>query len=196
MFKWAGGTESIVSGAVSAADGAAVLLSGGISYWSYIGWNHENQQAYFIAIIVMAGLTVSRFRQVNLHDLDVIMSWPSQIPVRRIAANTAMIVLVLAVFAFACKISDWFSRVWLVATYGISLVFVFLSRVVISLILRKKVRTGTLVHNIAVVGAGNQAQKFISYLATHNFPWQRVVGVFDDRQTRVPCDLRGYSLLE
>jgi Undecaprenyl-phosphate glucose phosphotransferase len=185
---------SIVTGLVSAIDGAAVLLSGGISYAGYLGWNHENQQVYFVAIVLMAALIVSCFRHAKLYDLDVILFFRRS-HIGRIAINTGLVVVVLMGLAFACKMSDLLSRVWLVAIYATSLGLICVSRVVIGALLDKRARLGTLTRNVALVGAGEQAKVFVAHFATRNFHWERLVGVFDDRRTRVPCDLGKSQLL-
>jgi Undecaprenyl-phosphate glucose phosphotransferase len=180
-------SENIVKGIVSATDGAAALLGGGAAYWVYMGWDHENQRLYFVAMALLGTLTVSWFRRVKLHDMDVIMSWPSH--VGHIAINSGIPIVVLTALAFACKLSDSFSRVWVVATYAISLGLLCLFRTVLGVILRKRVGVGTLTRNVAIVGAGHQGKQFVIGLTKHSYPWQRLVGIFDDRRTRVPDDL-------
>ncbi|HFD87204.1 MAG TPA: undecaprenyl-phosphate glucose phosphotransferase, partial [Gammaproteobacteria bacterium] len=87
----------------------------------------------------------------------------------------------LAMFfiGFAFKITDEYSRVWLIS--WVSLVVVTLSavRVYMGHLVRKMAASGQLSRKVIVMGMGREAKRLLSRLEQTAFPWIHVVGVFD-----------------
>ena len=52
-----------------------------------------------------------------------------------------------------------------------------------------------MVRNLIIVGAGKQAQEILKSLDWRREPWVRVLGLFDDRASRVGTDIHGYQVL-
>ena len=52
-----------------------------------------------------------------------------------------------------------------------------------------------LVRNVAIVGASGQAQHLVSRLRLEDAPWKRIVGIFDDRRTRISREVNGFPVL-
>jgi lipopolysaccharide/colanic/teichoic acid biosynthesis glycosyltransferase len=69
-----------------------------------------------------------------------------------------------------------------------------LGRIGFAALLRHCRQRGWLARNIVVVGAGDQGRRFIEHLGPSH-PDRRIVGVFDDRLSRVPGWVAGFPVL-
>lgn len=186
-------SESIVSGLVGAADALALALIGLFYYSVFPGWSTETYQAYLTEIAVNVGLTLSVFHYAGLYDCNTIVSWPSRM--RQMVLLNALVTLVLLTLALALRISDHFSQHWFFASFLTSSIVIFGLRGCAKLLIRQLATAGMLVRNVAVVGASGQAQQLVSRLRLEDAPWKRIVGIFDDRRTRISRDVNGFPVL-
>jgi Undecaprenyl-phosphate glucose phosphotransferase len=104
-------------------------------------------------------------------------------------ARLASVALLLTGLCFAFKISGEFSRVWLMATTATSVVLIWGLRGAIAALILRAVKSGAFARTVAVVGAGRQAERFLAHLKGTNAPQKRIVGIFDDRETRIGADV-------
>ncbi len=61
--------------------------------------------------------------------------------------------------------------------------------------LRRWAKAGRLVRNIVIVGTSEQAKRLLARLEQANEPWNRVIGVFDDRIERTDSDSLDYPVM-
>jgi Undecaprenyl-phosphate glucose phosphotransferase len=186
-------SESVVSGLVGAADALALALVG-LFYYSLIpGWSAATYQTYLTEIAVNIGLTLSVFHYAGLYDCNTIVSWPSRM--RHMVLLSALVTLVLLTLALALRIADHFSQLWFFASFFTSSVLIFSLRGCAKLLIRHLATTGMLFRNVAIVGASGQAQHLVSRMRLEDAPWKRIIGIFDDRRTRISRDINGYPVL-
>jgi Undecaprenyl-phosphate glucose phosphotransferase len=186
-------SESIVAGLVGLMDGLIVILVGAGYYWYNIGWNPDNYQIYAAAIAVNVGMTISAFHYARLYDFDTIVAWPSRM--RRVVLWSGMVFLLLVALAFALKISGQFSRLWFFSSFVSSAFLICVFRGFFKLFMRKQARAGHMLRNVAIVGVGGQARHLVARLHEQDVPWKRIVGIFDDRKTRIGDEVDGYPIL-
>ena len=96
----------------------------------------------------------------------------------------AAVVLVLVAVAFFLKVSEEFSRVWLLATSILSVVMLLLGRAVAVRVLRALASRGRLARKIMIYGAEVEAEHLLEHFNLLDEPWNKVIGVFDDRKKR------------
>ena len=96
---------------------------------------------------------------------------------------------------FVGKISDRYSRGWVLASIVTVASFLLIRRFIFHVILTRWVRDGSLTRNIAVVGVGNAAERIITTLQQSRDPSFAVFGVFDDRKSRLPPSISGLNIL-
>ena len=186
-------SESIVAGLVGAAD-ATVLVVVGVFYYLLIpGWDHATYQTYLTEIAINVGLTLSVFHYAGLYDCNTIVLWPSRM--RQMVLLNALVTLILLTLALALRISDQFSQKWFFASFLTSSVLIFTLRGGGKVLIRQLASAGVLVRNVAIVGASGQAQHLVSRLRLEDAPWKRIVGIFDDRRTRISRDVNGFPVL-
>ncbi|MFO1156823.1 MAG: hypothetical protein U1E43_08700 [Rhodospirillales bacterium] len=186
-------SESIVSGLVGAADAAVLVLVGLFYYLVFPGWSYATYQTYLTEIAINVGLTLSVFHYAGLYDCNTIVSWPNRM--RQMVLLSALVTLILLTLALAFRISDQFSQLWFFASFLTSSVLIFTLRGGAKMLIRQLASAGVLVRNVAIVGASGQAQHLVSRLRLEDAPWKRVVGIFDDRRTRISREVSGYPVL-
>jgi Undecaprenyl-phosphate glucose phosphotransferase len=186
-------SESIVSGLVGAADALVLIIVGAFYYFVLLGWSASTYQSYMTEIAVNVGLTLSVFHYAGLYDCNTIVSWPSRM--RQMVLLGALVTLILLTLALALRISDQFSQRWFFASFLTSSILIFTLRGCAKLMIRQLATAGMLVRNVAIVGASGQAQHLVSRLRLEDAPWKRIVGIFDDRRTRISRDVNGFPVL-
>jgi Undecaprenyl-phosphate glucose phosphotransferase len=166
---------------------SSVAFSINVDTYFYGAWE------YCASVAVAVVIFVSLFQRAGLYDFETVVLWP-----RRMLTVTVMMIValgVLAVLGFAVKLSSFFSRLWLFETFASATVFMILSRGGLMFFLRREAKAGRLRRNVAIIGSGEQAKLFISHLHAEAAPWQAIVGVFDDRKSRIQSWVLGYPLL-
>ncbi|GJL95674.1 MAG: undecaprenyl-phosphate glucose phosphotransferase [Hyphococcus sp.] len=137
--------------------GTSVLVA--YAYHAFVLFLPFDFQYYAAAGIVGATGVTTLMRRDGYYEFDQLLSATWNI--RAILSRWVLTVLGLLAFGFALKISENFSRVWLLF-WSISAVgFLILSRGVASYILRDMIRKGgVFTRRIAVVGATELAARF------------------------------------
>jgi Undecaprenyl-phosphate glucose phosphotransferase len=102
---------------------------------------------------------------------------------------------ILLTLAFVAKITGSYSRGWAISWIVGVAIFLMLSRVVSNFVIARWTRQGHFLRNIVVVGAGEIGKRFVEKLhKTHN-AGVRILGVFDDRKSRILRIGKGIELL-
>jgi Undecaprenyl-phosphate glucose phosphotransferase len=95
---------------------------------------------------------------------------------------------------FAFKISADYSRVWAFAWLIATITGVITIRFAVSWLVRLLAEKGRLGRNIVIYGGGDQGIKLIRHIEALHEPWNRIVGVFDDRSERTGPFIGGYPV--
>lgn len=95
-------------------------------------------------------------------------------------------VLILIAIAFLLKISESFSRGWLISWFALASFLLLVERAVVSRLLKQWAREGWFSRRVAIVGAGILAGRLCNHLISQKTnTGVDIVGVFDDRKSRV-----------
>lgn len=184
---------SLLPGLVFAMDVLIVMAVGAGSSWGYLGWAPDFTQKHLVVTAIAAVAVGGLLYQAKLGDLQAIGVWPNRLP--RLVLLSSVVFLLLIVFAFALKISSDFSRFWFFATWLLSVPLCVLMRSALKTMCMALGRSGLLVRRVAIVGAGSQADELILRMRSQTDPWVRIVGVFDDRNTRIGGRVAGTVIL-
>lgn len=112
----------------------------------------------------------------------------------RVIGLASISFLILVTLGFFLKMSNDFSRVWLV-TWAISgIALMTLCRILVPKIMRNLARKGQLTKNILVFGAGRQGAELLHRIEQSKEPWTRVIGVYDERLTRIESKIEGLDV--
>jgi Undecaprenyl-phosphate glucose phosphotransferase len=112
----------------------------------------------------------------------------------RVVSLVSSAFLILITLGFLLKLSNDFSRVWLLSWAISSIALISLFRILVPKIMRNLARNGQLSKNILVFGAGQQGADLVHRIQQSKEPWTRVIGVFDERVTRVAHEFEGLNV--
>jgi len=185
-------SPAIFNGLVAVSDVAIVIATGIGAYTLYPGWRAAHDLPYILAITVTALLTIQAFSLAGLYSFDVITNAQRQF--EKLVRACLGIFLVILACTFFLKISGSLSRVWMASWTTSSVILLILSRGWICHKVHMQARAGKLTRNIAIVGSGGQARKLLRQIRQNPMPWNRVIGVFDDRVQRSGSNVTGYPL--
>jgi Undecaprenyl-phosphate glucose phosphotransferase len=102
----------------------------------------------------------------------------------------------LAIAGFLLKISEEFSRLWAGSWFVGGLLFLFLTRLLLSTRIRKWAHDGMMERRAVIVGGGKPAEKLVRTLEAQRDNDIRICGIFDDRDdVRSPPVVAGYPKL-
>jgi len=186
-------SSSFVSGLVGVFDGLVTFSTGMGVFALYLGWHHDNLLVYFTIVVINTVLTLTVFHFAGLYKFDAIKR-PLQ-HCKKILAISAFIFLSLVGLAFALKMSDQVSRVWVFSSWIIGVSLICVIRLLAYYFIRRWAESGRFTRKIAVLGASVQAYRFIEEFERINEPWNVVIGIFDDRSTRRPKEFSKESVL-
>ncbi|MEM1399255.1 MAG: undecaprenyl-phosphate glucose phosphotransferase [Pseudomonadota bacterium] len=97
--------------------------------------------------------------------------------------------------AFMFKVSSDFSRLWVGAWFISGTAFLIIGRVVSLSILDRLSRAGRFAERTVVIGAGLNGERVVAHLAANGDILTKIVGLIDDRATRVPKSIVDVDLL-
>jgi Undecaprenyl-phosphate glucose phosphotransferase len=102
----------------------------------------------------------------------------------------------LALVAFLLKVSEEFSRAWFGEWFVAGLIPLIGLRIVISRLMRRWARNGTMERRAVIIGGGPAAEGLIRTLEQQPYNDIRICGIFDDRdERRSPPLVAGYPKL-
>jgi len=186
-------SPSIVSGVVGILDAVAILVPGMLIYVFYVGWRVESLQLYLSSLSISTFIVLLAFYAAGLYKFQEIIQLGDQL--KKAVAISAITCLSLIALTFALKISEQLSRVWAFSWFVSGTLSLCAARFGCHYLLRKWAETGSLTRNIVIVGAGEQAKRLLAHLRTSKEPWNVIVGVFDDRISRVGAEFQGLPVL-
>jgi len=186
-------SPSFVSGLIGACDGLIIFSTGMAVFAFYLGWGHEYFLFYFTTATINTALTLTVFYFAGLYKFDAIKRPVQQW--KKIMAISAIIFLSLVGLAFALKISNRISRVWVFSSWIIGISLISTVRLCAYYLIRRWAESGHFTRNIVLFGAGEQGHRFIEELKRISEPWNVVVGIFDDRSSRLHEGLSKQSVM-
>lgn len=181
------------SGLIALTEILILLATGGFIYWYYVGWGGIIHEYYGLAIFIPSFTVVASFHLTGLYDINSICNpWSQTAKVLGILAVNFLTFLALA---FAMKVSVQFSRIWVFSWFLSSAYLIFLNRIYCHSILMRWAKAGRVSRKIAIIGAGEQAKRFLGQLQRANEPWNNLVGIFDERKARIGPSFLGVPVL-
>ena len=185
-------SQSVVAGIVGVLDLCAVLAAG-VVMMGVLGRVNLNDTPELAAIALCALLLLLGLHAVRAYDFRTIMN-----PLRSAATIVAvcgLVFMVLLALAFAFKISSAISRLW-AFSWMLSLVLLILTfRAIAATVTRRLAEAGRIGRRIMIYGAGLQGQRLVDRIEQLDEPWNRIVGVFDDRLARTGPMLGRFPVL-
>jgi Undecaprenyl-phosphate glucose phosphotransferase len=170
-------SASIVSVIAAVLDGAAILGAGGVLYAALIPFHAESLEVYLFAICFVAVSSLLLFHFAGLYEFDALLRPLASAD--RILISLASAVLFVLAAAFAFKVSETFSRVWMASFAAGASVTVVLARFALSRLLQRLSQVGAFRRNVVFVGHGNHIRRLLDRIKTRQ-EFLTVSGVFVD----------------
>jgi len=184
---------NMASGLAALMDELILLVTGGTIYAYYVGWGGTNHGLYVMAIIGLSIAVVASLNQAHLYEMNSICSPLGQL--HKVLGVLSVNFLIFLTIAFALKLSEDFSRLWVFSWFLSSATFIYLGRSLCHLLLLRLSHAGLLSRKIVILGTGEQAQKFLEQLQSTQEPWINILGFFDDRKDRIAPTFMKYPVL-
>jgi FlaA1/EpsC-like NDP-sugar epimerase len=145
---------------------------------------------HLLTAFLAATLFVNGFERFGGYRLKQLLNLSWQ--VRRILLTWGVLVSALLLIAFLAKISDSFSRGWvlgwIVAAVGMQLT----GRCILKIATQPRLRKIQFARNVVILGAGEEGQRLVAKLHRSQDNSIVIHGIFDDRQSRVPRTIDGF----
>ncbi|MCO6391936.1 undecaprenyl-phosphate glucose phosphotransferase [Aliihoeflea aestuarii] len=184
----------MISGLLRLSEFVLIALGGLAVFLLYTGAPTGLTYAYPLVILAGAALSVFLLEFANLYQLAVLRRPFVYLPRMALVMTAAFALLAMA--GFFLKISAEFSRVWFAGWLVAGLALMLLTRLVLSALIRRWARDGTMERRALIVGGGKPAETLIRTIEQDPDNDIRICGIFDDRDdARSPAVVAGYPKL-
>lgn len=180
-------------GMVAFSDVISMVASGGIVYVLYVGFSSTSFPLYLAAFSLGTLFILVSFYFSKLYQFDAIAHPGLHVP--RVIFLCAMMFMALVALGFALKISANYSRVWFFSWALSAPILILFGRFLCFFMVHRLVKVGRLTRNIVIVGNTEQARRLLQQIDDASEPWNNIIGIFDDRKTRISREVRGYKVL-
>jgi Undecaprenyl-phosphate glucose phosphotransferase len=179
---------------VGASDFCLVLIAAAGAFAAYYDIVERAGAGRHLFIGVLAAvLFVGGFERLGGYRLTQLSSLRCQL--KRVLLTWGILISALLFIAFIVKISDNYSRgwvlMWIVAAIGMQLT----ARCFLEIATRWWPQACPLARNIVIVGAGEEGQQLVAKLIHSEDKSIVIRGIFDDRTSRIPEKVSGISVL-
>jgi Undecaprenyl-phosphate glucose phosphotransferase len=181
------------AGIVLGCDVLAILLSGIVIHGLYTGDIARDFTRHIVAVTLFAVLATLVLNSTGLYRFAAIVDPKRQ--VFRIAISLLAVFGLLAAMAVTFEVSARPSLGWACVWFGVTFGAVVLFRTMVSLFVRSLARKGRLGRQILIYGATDQARKLIERIEKLGEPWNHIIGIFDDRISRVGPSMGRYPVM-
>jgi Undecaprenyl-phosphate glucose phosphotransferase len=185
-------SPEIVSFLVGASDFCLILTAAACAFAAYSGLldrtlagpGHHVLISFLIAILFvgmferLGGYGLKRLSNLHWQLMHIVMTW-------------LFAVAVLLLIAFVSKTSETYSRGWVLVWIITTPVLLLIGRSLLRTAAAAPAQGGYLARKVAIVGAGNEGQRLISRLQDGQDKSVVILGVFDDRKSRLPASVCG-----
>ncbi|HEY4135439.1 MAG TPA: undecaprenyl-phosphate glucose phosphotransferase [Alphaproteobacteria bacterium] len=182
---------SLIIGLVGLADLLVVPVAGVLAY----GLRESRMDLpsyYVIAIAAGAVLTLNANQFAGLYNFDDLRRFSSQ--AIKLSGTWTLVALLLVAASYATKTSEGYSRLWAATWFFMSYAGMVLTRVFAVRQIDSWHEEGRLARRIAIVGGGEKGERLVRHLKSMSPIDVEIVGIYDDRITRVAPEIEGVPL--
>ena len=160
-------------------DAASILVVGLAIYFVYVYPSEPHTASrYFVTLLVATIMAGSSFHWLGAYTGDFLFARGLRCG-RMLSALAVTFALLLSI-AFAMKVSNFYSRVWVVTWFLSSATLLSLARFYLDYLIRRLASSGRFANRTVIVGTGAQADRLAIHLAEHDAVRTRILGFVDD----------------
>jgi Undecaprenyl-phosphate glucose phosphotransferase len=190
-------TPTVVSGLNKVMDFCIVVAAAQGAYILYPLMTKSSlaggPERYALPSLLAATVLVAGIERLSGYSLKRLTSLRWQ--VLHITEIWIIVVLSLLIFAFFCKVSQLYSRIWLFNWIMVTLGLLVGERIALFLLIARSAQQGYFVRRVVIVGGGDLGERVIRRLQRSLEHTVVISGVFDDRQSRTPSSVAGIEVL-
>ncbi|QPC87443.1 undecaprenyl-phosphate glucose phosphotransferase [Mesorhizobium sp. NBSH29] len=184
----------MVSGVLRIVEFFLLMFAGTVLFSIYVGFSTHLVWHYPVIILSVSLLTVILLDVADCYSVQALFRPISYLG--RIALVWSAVFALLAVAGFFLKISADFSRFFVGSWFVAGLIGLAGLRIVLSSIIKRWARNGTMERRAVIVGGGKAAEALIRSVEQQPYNDIRICGIFDDRDdSRSPPIVAGYPKL-
>ena len=183
--------QTLIVGALRIADLVIVALAAVLAFVL----RHSTLSVpllYVIAIIFAVLLTATYMQMARLYVFAHLERFVNHLG--RLSMTWTAVILSLIALAYFTQTSVAFSRAFVLGWFALTFAGFILVRLLVLLQIDRWRRDRRLSLNVAIVGAGEVGQHLVHQISAQGDGQYRIVGIFDDRQSRVPAEIEGYRV--
>jgi Undecaprenyl-phosphate glucose phosphotransferase len=174
-------------------DSVAILASALVTFVSIVGYAGDSTPYYIVAVCFVWLTSLLLMNFAGLYQFEPFMRPLAYADKIIIAFITTFLFLLAA--AFALKISETFSRVWVTTFAAASCSATFALRLFASALLRKLSAAGVLTREVVIAGGGKQLNQLLDYVERVRPPFVRLRALFIDNKDELGARKSGYEVL-
>jgi putative colanic acid biosynthesis UDP-glucose lipid carrier transferase len=163
----------------------AILVAGILAYATrFVLFGQYQPSLELYALVVGVLITAQVFHLFRLYDQPMLFNFMTSL--RRVITAWTVVVLLLLALAFLTQTAEDTSRLWVMLWFFYGAIGLVVTRTLLARQIDRWQQRGHLTRNVVIVGAGDLGRRFVERLRRVNGGAAQVVGVFDDRRTRIP----------
>lgn len=173
-------SQRVIADAMMCLDGLAIFAAAFLAKWIYIVQVLQSSPdlvPYVAVGAVGSALSVAAMRYRRIYAFSSLVSIRGQ--TKSILFALAVAALLLVAIGYLFKISEQYSRGWIIIWFSLSAVFVFVLHALNARLLQWLGSLGVFSRNVAVYGSGEIAHNLVRKITASSMSL-RVVGIFDD----------------
>jgi Undecaprenyl-phosphate glucose phosphotransferase len=185
-------SPSVISGLLRVVDCVIVFAASWLAFELYLANSDADSSSYMLLGLVGSILAGNVLQISGAYQPRAILD-----PLSALGGMIQVVVVVAAVLivvAFLTQTSAAWSRLWAGLWFIFTIVGLTGARAWLLMLMRRWAEDGSLRRNIVVVGAGAEAERLLAHIANAVDRTVRVVGLFDNRASRVPQSIAGHPV--
>jgi Undecaprenyl-phosphate glucose phosphotransferase len=186
VLVWAIGTSDFCLVLVAAAGAFA-------TYYDVVDSYLARPNLHLLTAFLAAALFVGGFERLGGYRLKHLSQLKWQLT--RILMTWGITGSLLLLVAFISKISQTFSRAWMLVWIFATVALQLVGRCLLEIARQRWAQGGFLARNIVIFGAGEEGQQLVAKLQEPRDKSIAILGMFDDRRSRIPKTFGNVTLL-
>ena len=170
----------------------ALIVGGAAMAAGLVGLDHENQALFWFAVACSVLVSLDLFAAAGLYRPRDLGKLRRQM--RRVVVAWSAVQALLILLALVSGSTQALPATFFLAWWSAGLAALLALHLAAALLVRRGQRSGWLATRLVLVGAGPQAAQLIGKLRKLD-PGVVILGLFDDRRSRVPAAVEGCPVL-
>jgi Undecaprenyl-phosphate glucose phosphotransferase len=183
---------NVISGLLRAIDCVIVFMASWVAFLLCLADRGVSSLDYVLLSLVGSFLAGNALQMAGAYQLSAIRDPLSG--VGSLLQGVVAVAMVFLVIGFLTQTSIAWSRLWAGLWFTFTLIGLTGARAGLLVLTLRWAKNGALQRNVAVVGAGPEAERLLAHIASGGDPTVCIVGVFDNRATRVPKSVVGHPV--